>query len=194
MPRFQITQDHINSLVIRGADENLLNRYRHWIQHVPELNELIPVIRTAFQGITLGDGIGLLEANGLDDYASDKELAELRAKDERTDWQNIEIAQLNYCYVAPTYMDARGYYFHLPAFLIADLQDQFNVGFVDESLVNSLQQPCDWVSLLTAPQRFVIEKTLRLIAEHPDFIDQPERITIAIQHLSNRQKPETIEN
>ena len=137
MPRFQITQDHINSLVIRGADENLLNRYRYWIQHVPELNELIPVIRTAFQGITLGDGIGLLEANGLDDYASDKELAELRAKDERTDWQNIEIAQLNYCYVAPTYMDARGYYFHLPAFLIADLQDQFNVGFVDESLVNS---------------------------------------------------------
>lgn len=194
MPRFQITQDHINSLVIRGADENLLNRYRYWIQHVPELNELIPVIRTAFQGVTLGDGIGLLEANGRDDYASDKELAELRAKDERTDWQNIKIEQLNYYYVAPTYMDARGYYFHLPALLIADLQDQFNVGFVEDELVNSLQQPREWVGLLTAPQRFVIEKTLRLVAEHPEFTHQQERIDIAIQHLRDRLQPEVNEN
>lgn len=194
MPRFQITRDHINSLIIRGADENLLNGYLQWIQHVPELNELIPEIRTAFQGITLDNGIGLLEANGLDDYASDKELAELRAKDERADWQRIKIEQLNYCYVSPSYMDARGYYFHLPAFLIADLQDQFNVGFVEESLVSELQQPRDWVSLLTTAQRLVIEKTMRLVAEHPDFKEQPERIGIAIQHLTAPQQPEIVKS
>lgn len=194
MANFRITQDIINSLIIRGADEDLLNSCRRWIQRVPELDPLIQEIHDAFEGIALDDGIGLLEANGLDDYASDKELAELRSKDERTDWEKIEIQQLNYCYVSPDYMDARGYYFHLPAFLIADLQDQFNMAFVDDYLVHSLQQPRDWVDLLTTAQRLVIEKTLRLVSEYPDFADQPERIAIAIQHLRNPQRPETIEN
>ena len=45
--------------------------------------ELIKEIYDAFKGVRLEDGIGLWEAQGLDDYADPKTMAELRKKDER---------------------------------------------------------------------------------------------------------------
>lgn len=50
------------------------------------------LIREAFQGVTLGNGIGLRQAQGLDDYASAKMLARKRRigrESRHLNWMNV---------------------------------------------------------------------------------------------------------
>jgi hypothetical protein len=49
-------------------------------------DELIEQIATAFAGVTLEDGIGLWESDGIDDYCGPNELRARRAKDEKIDF------------------------------------------------------------------------------------------------------------
>jgi hypothetical protein len=84
-------------------------------------NELITKIRTVFKDIKLEDGIGLWEAQGLDDYASDDEILKLRAKDERSNWDNIPYEDIAYASSSLSFFDAKGMRFCLPKFLIFDL-------------------------------------------------------------------------
>lgn len=79
------------------------------------------IIRAAFAGVTLGDGIGLRQANGLDDYADPRTLASLRQQDEKHDWQAISFEDLDRFYCSLPFFDAEGMRFHLPAYLVADL-------------------------------------------------------------------------
>ena len=44
------------------------------------------LVHSAFDGVTLGDGVGLFEGQGLDDYADAATRARYRAKDEKEDW------------------------------------------------------------------------------------------------------------
>src|SRR5260221_9172919 len=120
-PFFRLTDEDIDELRDRTRDTELIAAYSRWVERVPEIDKLIQSITSAFAGVELGDGIGLLEANGLDDYAATAELAELRSRDEREDWRRIDVETLNRCYSAPTFFDAHGFVFHLPAFLIAEL-------------------------------------------------------------------------
>jgi hypothetical protein len=83
--------------------------------------ELVAQIRTAFKGIELEDGIGLWEGQGLDDYAGEKTLRELRTKDERYNWDNIPYKDLSFCYSSLSFFDAKGMRFCLPKFLIFDI-------------------------------------------------------------------------
>ena len=53
------------------------------------------LIGEAFRRVVLGDGVGLMQARGLDDYADEKMLAEYRAKDEKRDWAKIPVSELN---------------------------------------------------------------------------------------------------
>ena len=192
--RIRITADDIQKLRDRSADEELVRRYSQWAQRVPELDGLVDEIRAAFQGVVLGSGIGLREANGLDDYASPKELAELRSQDEKFNWQRIDTKLLNCCYVAPSYLDAQGFLFHLPAFLIAELNDDFHVDFM-ERLIGYHRVPGSWHHLLTKAQRAAIVKTLRLVSMHPDLREQLADIESAVEQLEYRplwnEKPTT---
>ncbi|PQO43436.1 DUF6714 family protein [Blastopirellula marina] len=86
-----------------------------------EAAELIDFIRDAFRGVPLGDGIGLRQAEGLDDYASAEQLAQYREQDERLDWSQISPAMLAACESSLRYFDAAGMRFHLPAFVIRQL-------------------------------------------------------------------------
>lgn len=79
------------------------------------------IIRVAFAGVTLGNGIGLRQANGLDDYADPRTLAALRLQDEKHDWQAISFEDLDRFYCSLSFFDAEGMRFHLPAYLVADL-------------------------------------------------------------------------
>ena len=91
---------------------------------------LIHTIQQAFSGVTLGNGIGLSEGNAMDDYAPAEERARCRKQDEQTHWHKIPVELLNQYYVALCYFDPEGMRFHLPAFLIADLQGQFRFDLV----------------------------------------------------------------
>ncbi|ATO19032.1 hypothetical protein BS636_04825 [Acinetobacter sp. LoGeW2-3] len=82
-------------------------------------------IETAFSNVSLGDGIGLWEAQGVDDYKSLAERAALREKDEKSDWSKIPVQDLNDCNSSLGFFDAQGMRFHLPTFLITDLQGKY---------------------------------------------------------------------
>ncbi|MEM9537555.1 MAG: DUF6714 family protein [Cyanobacteria bacterium P01_A01_bin.3] len=83
-------------------------------------------IATAFQGVTLGDGIGLWEAQAIDDYETDLVRAEQRCGDEKSDWQVLSRDCLRRCYSSLCFFDADGMRFHLPAFLLAEVDGEFD--------------------------------------------------------------------
>src|SRR5438046_507176 len=89
------------------------------------------LVREAFRGVTLGEGVGLLEGRGIDDYEVQEVLDAYRSQDEKEDWSKIPVDALNNCYSSLSFFDAEGLRFHLPAYLIADLEGlyQFDVLF-----------------------------------------------------------------
>jgi hypothetical protein len=89
------------------------------------IDSLIALIDSAFSTVTLGNGIGLFEAQALDNYDSDSVRARSRANDEMIDWSKINANDLNTCHSSMSYFDAESMRFHLPAFLIGGLKDTF---------------------------------------------------------------------
>lgn len=83
--------------------------------------QLIQDINEAFQGVKLEDGIGLWEGQGLDDYATNEECRKLREQDEKDDWHKISLIDLYKCSSSLSFFDAKGMRFHLPQFLLFDL-------------------------------------------------------------------------
>ena len=96
----------------------------------PEEERVADLVRRAFYGVTLGNGVGLLHGQGLDYYADRQTLAQYRAKDEKLDWTRIGVTELNRCHSSLSFFDAEGMRFHLPAYLIADLEGTLNQDIV----------------------------------------------------------------
>jgi hypothetical protein len=179
---FRITEEDIYTLRDQTRDQPMIDAYSSWVNRSNELDLLIRKIEDAFAGVTLGDGIGLLEANGLAYYSAEDELAELRSRDERADWRRIDVETLNRCYAAPTFMNASGFVFHLPAFLIAELNDQFGYGFIDR-LFETNRLPDNWMPLLNDAQREAIIAVLSMVVDHPDYCEHRDEITMATTRL-----------
>ncbi|RZL13919.1 MAG: hypothetical protein EOO96_31320, partial [Pedobacter sp.] len=83
--------------------------------------ELVQKIQVAFNSVLLEDGIGLWEAQGLDDYANDDKMKSLKAKDERMNWENLSYQDLAQCESSLSFFDAKGLTFCLAKFLIFDI-------------------------------------------------------------------------
>ncbi len=78
---FRITDDDIDDLRDQTRDQQLIDAYARWVNSLAlRVDEVIDQICYAFSGITLGEGIGLFEAQGLDDYASSEEQKELERR------------------------------------------------------------------------------------------------------------------
>ncbi|MCP2026741.1 hypothetical protein L1276_001885 [Flavobacterium sp. HSC-32F16] len=86
--------------------------------------ELIAKIQIAFKDVKLEDGIGLWEAQGIDDYADAKTMLELRKKDERENWNAISDEDIYFCSSSLSFFDPKGMRFCLPKFLIFDILEQ----------------------------------------------------------------------
>jgi hypothetical protein len=121
-----------------------------------EMNRLIDLVDEAFDGVLLENGIGLREADGLDDYAQPDRLKKLREQDEKLDWRKITPELLGYCNAAPSFLDAKGLRFHTPAFIIAELRGQAEVNFVDRFIYNHFVSAPEFIKLLTSKQREAI--------------------------------------
>ncbi len=104
-------------------------------------DELFDQIATAFAGVTLEEGIGLWESDGIDEYCGPDELRARRAKDEKIDWRRIPSDDLNHCNAAPSFLDARGLYFHTPAFMTAELRGEFKQDFIGRLIYNTFTAP-----------------------------------------------------
>ena len=124
---------------------------------------LCQLIQNAFSRVKLGEGIGLWQAQGLDDYADAATLAELRGRDEKKDWSRISLDDLQECDSSLSFFDEEGMRFHLPAFMSAALQ-----GAQGDGLIYHLAKGYQ-CSLLNEAQRAAVRAFLRHVIELPDY-------------------------
>ncbi|MDA0781817.1 MAG: hypothetical protein PQ612_02555 [Rickettsiales bacterium] len=86
---------------------------------------LINEIITAFSGVVLGKGIGLWEAQAIDDYETEEVRQEKRKNDEKMDWSRLlGYSELQRCHSSLSFFDADGMKFHLPVFMIGSIKKE----------------------------------------------------------------------
>ena len=119
-------------------------------------------VRLAFAGVTLEDGVGLMQGLEIDSYAGADAEAAARETDEKEDWTRIQVEVLNGAATSPCYFDAKGMRFHLPAYLIADLRGLLTQDIRFDLNTRGLDER---YSLLTAAQREAVRQFLVLQLE-----------------------------
>lgn len=80
-------------------------------------NELMNDIQNSFRDVALEDGIGIWEAEAIDNYLVGNEYELLKCKDERVDWNNITFDYTNQFEMTFAFWDAKGTTFILPKVL-----------------------------------------------------------------------------
>ena len=97
-------------------------------------NKILHQITDAFSGVVLGSGIGLWEAQAIDDYETKEVQKESRENDEKENWKILIPDVLQRCHSSLSFFDADGMRFHLPAFIIGSLENE-----VDDPLFHLTQ-------------------------------------------------------
>ncbi|MFO7626491.1 MAG: DUF6714 family protein [Candidatus Fermentibacteraceae bacterium] len=131
-------------------------------------HELVIEIDAAFSNVELEDGIGVYEAEALDNYASKNELAIAKAKDRESwmSWRDIPENVIGQFHTALCFVDAKGMMFLLPAYMRFSLEhfDTSDSASVD-SAIYALDQDFDGFfggrNVFSKDQRTVIAKFLR---------------------------------
>ena len=88
-------------------------------------DRLIDQIHTVFKDVKLGDGITLCEAGAIDDYGTDKERALAREMDQDIHWTQVDLEEADPGCSARYFVDAAGFRFYLPAYLVYTLKHGF---------------------------------------------------------------------
>jgi hypothetical protein len=132
--------------------------------------------------VILGDGVGLWEAQAIDDYESDEIREAARAGDVKGDWSSIPSADLAKSESSLSFFDPSGMRFHIPAFMLAELDGHLRMGFTVISLTNvyddyGLHQ---W-SGLSPDQRAAVHEFLKVMMEHEEYKFESESIERAIK-------------
>lgn len=134
-------------------------------QEYPNVADLI---REAFSGVTFGNGVGLWQGQALDDCADAATIAEHRTRDEKDDWTLLTIEDLNRCHSSLCFFDAEGMRFHIPAFLLAELE-----GTLSNGVMFNLTELSDYhrsqFSALNSAQRTAIRQFLLIFRDDPEF-------------------------
>ena len=147
--------------MVTGVGEPIIEQADYVMRSEPDnIANAKAAVREAFAGVTLGGGVGLSEAQALDDYASNEVRAACRAGDEKNDWAAIPLKDLNRHSGSPAFLDAEGMRFHLPAYMIADLDGDYRHEFAPYLCGRQ-----ETFSLLTPLQRNAVEAYLRAISE-----------------------------
>jgi hypothetical protein len=140
------------------------------------------LVRDAFSGVTLGNGVGLWQGQALDDYADKQTIAASRFRDEKANWSKISVDDLNRSQSSLCFFDAEGMRFHLPAFLLAELEGKlwngviFHLTTLDDYAKSKL-------TALSAAQRNAIREFLLLFMDDPDFTFEKPLIERAIDEF-----------
>lgn len=171
-------------------EEPYRTEYDLWIrwikEEMPKAEALASEITKAFAGVQLEDGIGLLEAEGISYYKSDSVLKALRKQDERKDWQRIPAITLAEKASALSFFDTKGFFFHLPAYLVAEVRGDIG-DYVILRLMNPNIGESDWAQLLNSQQRKAVIAVLNFFAKCPAFLSEKEVIEEAIKGLTRGQ-------
>lgn len=152
----------------RGFDRATIEAAELQAKRGVEAQAICQKIRAAFAGVQLGGGVGLKQAQGLDDYEDEETCAAWRADDEKEDWSRITSHRLNCCNSSLSFLDAEGMRFHLPAYLMADLKGEYGFG-MDFTLTHLSDHCIKQFELLSAEQRVAVRDYLEFIRNDPDY-------------------------
>jgi len=142
---------------------------------------VLNMIRTAFAGVVLGEGVGLWQGQGFDDYADERTMASYRAHDEKRDWSAIPVADLDRCYSSLSFFDRDGMRFHLPAYLVADLEGRLQTADVLFHLTYQAHGAASRFETLSADQREAVRAFLLLRLSDPYFEFVHPMIEVALR-------------
>ncbi len=146
----------------------------------PERYAVIEKIRASFANVRLEDGVGLWEAQGLDDYEDEWVCKQYREKDEKEDWTKIPPDVLSRCHSSLSFFDPKGMRFHLPAFLVGELNGSVSMG-TEFHLIDLDDFKIQKLSLLSSDQRSAVEACLWEFLRDPDFSYHTESISSALE-------------
>ena len=135
------------------------------------MHNLFTKIKEAFKNVELGNGVGLLETEVIDDYGTNAERQKARAKDEKYNWTKLidnEYLKLFFGYGGLSFFDAEGLRFHLPAYMCTTLQNpELDI---TESLIHCLTNlekfNRERFQLLNHQQKAVICEFLQYVLEN----------------------------
>lgn len=130
--------------------------------------ELKTVIAEAFRDVVLGDGIGLLEASeGIDMCVDARARAQKRNEDERLNWQSLTDDDVSIHLSALWFTDPEGMRFLLPAFMIHEIDCEFDRWAVS-TLSSSRFIEHGSFSLLDRAQVQAVEAFLNHFLQNPE--------------------------
>ena len=129
---------------------------------------LLHQIEAAFDGIELGRGVSLHQARAADDYASAADVEAARALDSESRWQDITDEKLNRLADTLPLMDAEGFRFHIPRFMIFALLNEGARSWARDTAIywtDTAERPGEHLSLLSEDQRRAVEAFAEFFAE-----------------------------
>lgn len=174
-----ISQSDIDAMKKNGYDVATIREAESRLQFFERGRHIIDQITAAFAGVKLGDGVGMQESRGRDDYEDAETLAKYRSCDEKDRWERIPLSELNSASGGLCFFDAEGMRFHLPAYLIADLRGEYNFGLAFN--LTHLSDHCQTqFSLLNQEQRSVVRTFLLHILDDPDYEFDRDNIYAAL--------------
>ena len=169
-----MNMSYFKSYLNYDADEWSWLEERHLLWKKSRL--VCDLITQAFADVALEEGIGLFESQAIDNHANDHVRNTARNRDERVNWQKISTRDLNICYSASSFVDAKGLRFILPAFIVSQLNNTYR----DDIYFCISQRDSDFINILNNAQRYAIIEFLRflLLDEHyeDDWVDIEESV------------------
>ncbi|MEM6258783.1 MAG: DUF6714 family protein [Planctomycetota bacterium] len=97
---------------------------------------ILDQVKTAFWKVRLNGGLTLHQARACDDYKSDHEIEQAGRHDPEKHWISIDSEKLSRLADAVFFLDARGFLFYAPAYMILGLkQIDTNEGLETEAAI-----------------------------------------------------------
>ena len=134
--------------------------------------QLVENIEKAFRDVSLCEGIGIYEAEAIDDCASDEIIENKRERDIRDDWKQIPDDVIDEYYSALSFMDEAGLRFAIPAYM------RFAVKFYDissspsiDSIIWVLTTQRSWDFLSIEQKQAIAAFICFMVLEADSYID-----------------------
>ena len=149
-------------------------------------SELNSLVSQAFVGVELGDGIGLYEAQAIDNYAIADDVARARDQDIVSDWQELDDSELLANQSSLHFFDAAGMRFHLPAFMLAALNRDyyetliFVLTYIDSNVDGNVAYTMDQFSLIDSGQRRAVRSFLTFMKGTSEYACDQKEIDAAL--------------
>jgi len=156
-------------------------------------------IKEAFESVKLGSGIGLYQAEAIDNYASNEEVLEARATDREAweIWNQIPANVIATYYSALCFVDAEGMRFLLPAYMLFAVEnyDRSNSASID-SVIYALDRGKEGFggddSILSIRQKAAIASFLKymVLDAGDDWIDAAAASSAYEKHWAQYENEE----